>query len=152
MKTITFNAHRGNSTLSLLIRLASRGIYNHISIELNGFIYEAHVGKGVIKTPFKKWNDLTVAESETINITPKNYKIVKAFLEAQVGKKYDIRGIFAFLFIFARPRIGYWYCSELAKVALCHAIGYKNNADTYAQTESPHSFWINFLLIKSLLK
>lgn len=159
---ITFNAHRGDKLLSKLIRLLSRGNYNHVSIELRGHIYEAHIHipswiakalntffafncfreYGVLKTPVELWDNSTVVASQTLKISPEREEEVYSFLEKQVGKKYDTRGILSFLFIYLKPRMGYFYCSELAVITLYKAFGMGKEDYDELQNVSPHLFWI----------
>lgn len=143
---IKFNAHRGNGIISRLIRLFSRGLYNHISIELDGYIYEAHIHTGVHKVLVKEWDAKTVVNSTEIDLSTKRFKETYLFLEKQVGKKYDLRGVLGFLFVAFKPRMGYFYCSELAIVALAKALGKKDRMNN--ALVSPHLFWDILLLSK----
>jgi hypothetical protein len=136
---ITFNAHRGTGLLSNLIVLFSRGLYSHISIELEGYVYEARFRKGVIKTKRDVWNDSTVKDVHSFTISRNDKEVVKAFLEAQVGKTYDVRGVIAFIFTLTKPKIGAWFCSELGIVALSKALG--RTARLNNQLISPTMFW-----------
>lgn len=145
---LTFNTHKGNALLSKLIRFFSRGKYNHTSIQLGNYIYEAHINSGVTKTHRVLWEDKTVVGSITLKIAPERGREIKAFLEAQVGKKYDIRGIFSFFFTTAKPKMGYWYCSELGVVTLYKAIGLTSEEYDELQNVSPHLFWIILTAIK----
>jgi len=118
MKNVKFQFHRGEAKISKLIRFFSRGEYNHVSIRTHRYIYEAHIKQGVIKTPINKWDDSTVVITTKISVSNAGYTNMIKFLNEQVGKKYDIMGILSFFFILLPPRKGYWYCSELASVAL----------------------------------
>lgn len=141
-----FNAHRGNALISRLIRLFSPK-YNHISIEIDGFIYEAHA-PGITKTPVKKWDSSTVVE--TISIRPISKEKVVSFLDKQVGKKYDFMGICSFIWVFMKPQKDRWYCSELAQVALYKALGIRSTADDYNQRVSPYQFWKGLKVIRKI--
>ena len=146
---ITFNFHRGNKPISRMIRLFSGGQYNHVSIKIGRTIYEAHIKNGVTKTSQGLWNDETVAVSAPFEFPYE--KEAKKFLEKQVGKKYDILGIFAFLWVFAKPKKGKWYCSELAQVALYKALGIKSTDSNYQQKVSPQDFYYNLLDLTQIL-
>lgn len=134
-----FYAHKGNSLLSRAIRLFSPK-YNHISIRIGQTIYEAHIHTGVRKVRYSKWEGRKsiVAYRE---IKTKEEKRVRAFLEKQVGKKYDTLGIIGFIWGLIPPKKDKWYCSELAKVALYKALGIRSTAEDYNQRVSPYQFW-----------
>ena len=134
-----FQAHTGYHPISILIRLFSRGRFNHISIKLGEFIYEAHLKGGVMKTHERDWDDSTVVETKEVKITAVQRVAVRLWLNKQVGKKYDLWGIFAFISFFAKPRMGYWYCSEYATVALAKALDKKTLLEK--QKISPETFW-----------
>ena len=150
MNKIQFNAHSGDHIGSMIIKAFSRGKYSHISILFGGYVYEAVAKKGVIKTRAENWDSSTVIDSMFIRTSDENYMKVLDFLEKQIGKKYDYRGIFSFLFQFLRPKMGAWYCSELAKVVLYKGIGVASTADEYDQTVSPKTFWRDLTAIKQV--
>jgi len=135
---MTFQFHKNNSFISRLIRLLSHGEFNHVSILAGEFVYEAHIDKGVVKTHQDKWNSSTVVDR--IEYYSYNQPEVVEWLEKQVGKKYDITGIFSFISIFAKPRMGYWYCSELAMVAFSKMKGIQDE-DIENQKVSPYLFY-----------
>lgn len=141
-----FNFHYGYGTVSTLIRWASRGRVNHVSIELGDWVSEAKEGIGVQRTKKTKWDSSTVIE--TIEIECKDEQAVKQFLMEQVGKKYDYRGVFSFLWGFTSPKQGAWYCSELAFVALVKALGLKGK-DFEEWRVSPHMFLCILKLVQS---
>jgi len=139
-----FNTHYSNKLLSKLIRLFSQGEYDHTSIEVNGYVYEAKIRVGVIKTPVKKWNSSTVVDSRTLKISPYRTKKVEQWLNEQVGKKYDIFGVLSFVWVLFKEEKGRWLCSELAYVALMKALNVKSD---YNQRKSPHAFWYDLGVI-----
>lgn len=136
---IIFNFHYGYGLISTLIRWFSRGRYNHVSIQLGDFTYEAIEGKGVIKTLTKKWNADTVVESVVLTISDKAEQDLFKFLEEQVGKKYDYRGVLSFLWGFTRPKEGAWFCSELAMITFVKTKGLRAS-DFEGERVSPHLF------------
>jgi len=148
MKKITFNAHRGDAIISRLIRVLSPQ-YNHISIQLGHHIYEAHIDTGVRKVRRLKWDDTTVVDTISIFCEDEHYQETKDFLEKQVGKKYDILGIVGFIWVFTKPRIGRWYCSELAQVILYKANGISSSEEDYTQKVSPFAFWRTLQLLRA---
>ncbi len=144
---IIFHAHRGEAKLSKIIRWMSPK-YNHISIEVDDVVFEAHINCGVRKTYSDDWDGSTVVESIRIKVSDYHLGRVWEFLNKQVGKKYDTLGIFAFLWWFFKPRKDRWYCSELAQVALYKALGIRSTDDDYNQKVSPYTFWRNLQLVK----
>lgn len=142
---LVFYAHRGNALISRLIRIVSPR-FNHISIRTGDFVYEAHIKGGVTCTYYKDWKGKkTVADRKVMTLTIEESARVVAFLEAQVGKKYDITGIFAFLTVFSKPRKGRWFCSELAMVALLKVLNRKLPFEN--QKVSPDMFWLILNLV-----
>lgn len=144
---ITFHAHHGDAKLSRIIRWMSPK-YNHISIQIDEVIFEAHIDHGVTRSLVGTWNGSTVAESITIKCSSENLGKTWEFLNKQVGKKYDTFGIFAFLWWFFKPQKDRWYCSELAQVALYKALGVISTAEDYNQKVSPYQFWRNLQVVK----
>lgn len=145
---VTFQAHRGDALLSRAIRLLSPK-YNHISIRVENEVFEAHIKTGVTKTPYKIWKGKTsvVAKQELFIDDIRGLKLV-AFLNKQVGKKYDVLGIFSFLWVYFRPKKDRWYCSEYAQVALYKCLGIRSTENDYNQKVSPYQFWRNLRTVK----
>lgn len=136
---IIFQAHRGDALLSRAIRLLSPK-YNHISIRIEDTVYEAHIGTGVTETPYKKWKGKkTVVAKKSIEVDLMTGLKVLDFLFNQVGKQYDLWAVISFVWVFMKPRKGYWMCSELAIVTLGKALGRRDVFDN--QKISPDLFW-----------
>ena len=134
-----FQFHYSKTFLGFLIRLLSLGRFNHVSIRLGNYVYEAHINTGVRRTLYTKWNNETVVQIKEVLLEQDEYQRVYSWLNKQVGKKYDLLGIFSFLFFFLPPRKGYWYCSELAICSLAKA---KNKTDQIQnQKVSPQLFF-----------
>lgn len=145
---ITFQAHRGDALLSRAIRLLSPR-YNHISIRVGFLVYEAHIHNGVTQTPYKLWQGKkSVVAKKSFEVDDQTAMRMVSFLATQVGKKYDIWGIFGFLWWFFKPRKDRWYCSELAQVALYKMLGIRSTADDYDQKVSPYQFWRNLRMVR----
>lgn len=134
-----FQFHSKDTLISILIRFITQGKFNHVSIRIGKYVYEADMGKGVIKTLYSKWDNSSVVECITVK-TKHEKKVVK-FLNEQVGKKYDITGVLSFLLIFSKPKVGMWYCSELGFGAYLRS---KNNyiSGTEGQKISPYFLYI----------
>jgi len=118
-----FQFHYSKTLLGFLIRLFSFGRFNHVSIRLGNYVYEATARRGVIRTLYTKWDDRTMVFSKKIELTPDEYQRAFIWLNQQIGKKYDFIGILSFIFFFLPPRKGWWYCSEYAICALAKAKG-----------------------------
>lgn len=136
---IVFQAHKGTALLSRAIRLLSPK-YNHISIRVENEVFEAHIKHGVTKTPYKTWKGKSsvVAKKSLELDTITGLKVV-SFLNKQVGKKYDLWSVIGFVWVFMKPRNGFWMCSELAIVALGKCLGRRDVFDN--QKVSPDLFW-----------
>lgn len=145
---VTFQAHKGTALISRAIRLLSPK-YNHISIRIGDEVFEAHIKTGVTKTPFSVWEGKkTIVNKKSLEIDDIRGLRLVAFLNKQVGKKYDTLGIFGFLWWFFKPRKDRWYCSELAQVALYKCLGIRSTSDDYNQKVSPYQFWRNLRAVK----
>jgi len=130
---ITYNFHISNTPYAKAIRLYSK--YSHVSIEAGDYVYEALVKGGVVKTHKLGWKSETVFKTVSLDNLSEN-EVIK-FLDAQVGKKYDILGVLSFIWRFLPNRIGAWYCSELAMVSLVKGLGVKE----FNQKETPEGFY-----------
>lgn len=129
----------GKGIVSKLIMFFSAGYYSHVAIELDGFVFESEWYCGVIKTPVDQWGGSAVKETlETRLMDPKRDEIL-SWLNKQVGKKYDWLGVLSFVFGFLKPRMGYFYCSELAAICYYKSINY--HAEVQSQKISPQMFY-----------
>lgn len=104
--------YSGSKIGDLLVRVFTRSKFSHVAIEVDSTIYESWYKTGV-----RKFN-CPVNYSEVIEICGLNEKDMKAFLEAQVGKPYDFKAIFSFLFSHNWEELKAWFCSELVAMAL----------------------------------
>jgi uncharacterized protein YycO len=130
MKIITFNLHRGTGLVSKAIMLLTSGSYSHASVNFGENRYESIIGGGVVKNQEQKVNRSKVVKQYHIKVTNKNYSLLENWINDQVGKKYDYAAILSFISpLFHKPRIGYWYCSELAYVLYAKARGNLGNVD-----------------------
>ena len=136
---IKFQFHHWDKLLSKLIRLFSGGFFNHVSIEINWYIYEAHIHTGVRKVQVIEWEDDTVHTYYQYDLWPKREKYVQEWLEKQCGKKYDTLGVLSFLWRFIPQREGAFYCSELAFIAFMKL--HKIEKWNYKQKKSPQDFY-----------
>lgn len=134
---ITYNSHKSRTLLGKLIRFFSRGKFSHTSINLNGVIYEAHIGTGVRTIQEKDWDGKYILSSTTFKIDVHTHRELKYWLDRQVGKKYDLWGVLSFIWRFAQPQKGKWFCSELAMVTLAKQF----HLYEYNQRQSPTDFY-----------
>jgi uncharacterized protein YycO len=116
-----FQFHYSKTFIGFLIRLFSFGRFNHVSIRLGNYVYEATTTRGVIRTLYTKWDGRTMVFSKKIELTTEEYQRAFIWLNKQLGKKYDFIGILSFIFFFLPPHKGYFYCSEYAICALAKA-------------------------------
>lgn len=130
---VTYQFHKTNNIIGKTIRLYSK--YSHVSIKVQGYVYEAVMGRGVIKTPESEWSNDTVVRVEIFEGLDEN--LIIKFLEAQLDKDYDYFGVISFMWRIFPTRVGYWYCSELAMVSLMKGLG----KEEYDQRQSPVNFY-----------
>ena len=148
MHELTFHFHTGNKLLSRAIRFFSRGNFNHTSIQIGDTIWESHIHTGVHKKKRIDWNGKTIKESITILITEKQKRKVVAWLNRQVGKKYDWLGALSVIWRCFKQKIGSWYCSELGMVAWMKAKDVPSSK--YNQRKSPQDLFELLTLIQCL--
>lgn len=107
------------SFIDKLVCFFSRGKYSHIAILFDdGSSIEAVPFKGVIynKNLIKSRNKNQIIEVYNIKTTTKQDRIIKYFLERQLGKGYDYLSVLGFIINktdVGRKEYGKWFCSEL---------------------------------------
>lgn len=97
---------------ALIIRIFTKSRFSHVAIEVNGKLYESHFSTGVHK--FNSIDNVT----DIIELDNLDDEAVEAFLEAQVGKKYDSKAICSFMFSRTWEDLNKWFCSELCAMAI----------------------------------
>ena len=104
--------YSGSKIGDILIKFFTKSKFSHVAIEVDNNIYEAWYKTGVrkFKTPG--------SYSEVIEVEGLKENDIKAFLEAQVGKPYDFKAIFSFMFRHNWEDLKAWFCSELVAMAL----------------------------------
>ena len=109
--------YRGKSLISKLIRWQTRSQYSHVSVEIDGQNYEAwHIG-GVVR---RSWNEGHTSGTQVDVLRPVNTVNVvrmRHFLEQQIGKGYDYKGVLRFLSRRDERLDNRWFCSELVAQA-----------------------------------
>lgn len=125
--------YKGKSLTSQLIKFQSRGVYSHVAFLLeNGTVIEAWQDGGVLHNASLGMRHSPGTEVDIFDLPAMETYQKRAlmhFLNEQLGKKYDFRGVFRFLSL---PRIfnrldpmaddvTRWFCSELAFAATNHA-------------------------------
>lgn len=114
---IKFHFYEGKSLISFFIKWRTCGKYSHVSIELDGIVYEAKEFKGVVKSNDKyKYNAIGTC-TRTIELDLRFYDKWLAFkksLDEKVGGKYDWYAILNFLGNWNKHNPLKWFCSELA--------------------------------------
>lgn len=108
---------RGRGIISALIRWQTRSDYSHAGILMpDGRIIEAWQGKGVRVKWLSDWCDVDLFGVH--GMTPEQWQAAIGYCKAQIGKKYDYRGVFRFLSRRKVPADDRWFCSELVAKAL----------------------------------
>ena len=97
---------------ALVIRVFTRSRFSHVAIEVGNTLYESRFATGVHKPKHIK-NVTDILELDDLDD-----QSVKAFLEAQVGKKYDSKAICSFFFSRIWENTKKWFCSELGAMAI----------------------------------
>jgi uncharacterized protein YycO len=119
--------YRGKSVVSRIIRAINWSQYSHVAWvdDIDGTVIEAwHIG-GVahVKTPSSNHTPGTAVDLFIVlDEEPHHTAMIREFLMAQVGKKYDFAGILGFIFRATHlQRKQKWFCSELVAEAYATA-------------------------------
>lgn len=111
MEVITFHFHRGNSIFGKMVEWRTLSRVAHVSIEVRGYHYNAFLDKRFYKTTKIGKN---VVESYSFIVSKEVATTAVTILERAIGKLYDVRSIFGFIFNINRQSRGRVYCSEIA--------------------------------------
>jgi len=116
---------KGRGVMSRLIEWQTRGDYSHAAIfdDDTNTLYESWQSDGVHKKPNWSAHDDPTVDFFKFAHTRAEAKIIRGFLEAQLGKKYDWLGVLRFV---SRTQLRpdakeKWFCSELVTAALASA-------------------------------
>lgn len=146
---ITFNFHRTHTLLGKLIRFFSGGMVNHVSVKIGEYIWEAlfsikivnrrlKIIARVIKTHESEWDkDYQVVKK--YNVETCYESTIVYWLDKQVGKKYDWRGVLSFIFPNLKEKKDRWNCSEMGTVVLAKALNMASG--TYNKRQSPQGLF-----------
>lgn len=137
---VTYNFHKTNTLIGYLIRIFTKSEFNHVSVTVDGYTYEADILQGVWVVPKEK----NIGIIKSVEIKKVNDCEVIYFINEQLGKKYDLLGVLSFIWRFLPNRIGRWYCSELAMVSLCKGLG----VEEFNQKVTPKDFYYVTQLVK----
>lgn len=110
---IRFYYYKGNKIGNWLIRARFGSEFSHVGILLGDQFYEATFSKGVSKV--HELDARVPHLYEDIYVTEESYKAVLAFMDAQVGLKYDFEAIFGFIIGSKKQDKTKWFCSELGR-------------------------------------
>lgn len=115
--------YKGTGFFSKAVLFFSRGGYSHCSVLFDdGTIIEANPFVGVRRCDSitEKLDTNIVIDIFEVKTTKKQDKIIKTFLEKQVGKGYDYAAILGFILYASedgRRKYARWICSELVFAA-----------------------------------
>lgn len=114
--------YRGKSMISKAIRWQTRSDYSHAAWVCPDFsVIEAWWPHGVrhVADPFLLHTEDTEIDLWAVSgLTAQQEREVERFLRLQLGKRYDMRGVFQFLSRRPCPQNERWFCSELVAAAL----------------------------------
>ena len=141
--------HKPDATDSFLDRLYEKAIqiwtgcpYFHVQHIFNGHVYIARTYQGVVKLSLSDWTiDSERYDHYAIPISVSRFNHLQVFLDSQVGKGYDWKGIFfsQALHIDEQDKKK-WFCSELVARFL-QLSGYDNILNKHAECYSPCSLF-----------
>lgn len=138
MAKLRFHFHRTNTLAALLIRWKTNSVFNHTSVELNGYFYDAKLGR-----PLKRLTMRTAGIKETVEFDISSIDLliqIRAELESHVGKHYDLKAMFGFALGNNKQSKRNTYCSELTMIVLRILSGMPPHA--YPELISPKDAYI----------
>jgi len=147
---IVIALYKGVSPLSRMIRFRTWSAYSHASIHIPGVgEFESWIPNGVRCTPDLGAGHISGTPVDVFHLkwcSPTQEGKMLHFLQAQVGKKYDYRGVLGFLSRRDRAQNqDKWFCSELV-FAACQAAGIDLLARIPAHRVSPDLLTLSPLL------
>lgn len=129
---------RSDDIGGFLIRLFTWSKWNHVAIEVNGYVYEAVSGGGVRRIKARAYPHVW-SQSTPVNLWVRNHAAAETFLKLQVGKPYDWLALLSWPIRSTWQSPHRWFCSELAAKALRHA-GYTYIGEK-AHRVTPEDLW-----------
>jgi hypothetical protein len=111
MEVITFHFHRSSTIFGKLVEWRTGSHVAHVSIEVRGYHYNAFLDKRFYRTTELGKNRV---ESYSFMVSKEVAANAVTILERAIGKLYDVRSMFGFLFNINRQSRGRVYCSEIA--------------------------------------
>lgn len=111
---IRFHFYEGKGIAPAIIKWRTRGIYSHVSIEINEIIYEAKEWRGVVKSnSIYTYNDIgTCTKTIEIDMQYSSFLEFRKFIQSKLGCKYDWGAILNFLGNWNKHNPDKWFCSE----------------------------------------
>lgn len=108
---------RSKGWAAAIIRVGTMSPFNHVSIEVDGLVYEALTRRGVVHRRADLFG-AAWSRVETVSVAIPDADSVRLFLKNQIGKPYDWGGVFALPFRANWHNQDKWFCSELVAAAL----------------------------------
>jgi hypothetical protein len=115
---VSLEHHRPHSLWGWAIALATRSIWSHTAVIIGKDRYEALVGQGFVKRP---WKYRKGTYETVLNLSESQGKAFQARLELMVGTKYPAPWYMALSYVFApflRDMKRRLYCSQAALEAI----------------------------------
>ena len=126
--SIKIAQYKGKSFTSKVIKRVTKGEYSHTAIILeDGRIIEAWQGCNkvrVISDLSEGHSPGTPVDIYNVSMNSAQKKRFTEFVEAQIGKKYDYKGLVGFYFNSGVQNEDKWFCSELFAAACIYAEAY----------------------------
>lgn len=131
----------GDSKVSEIIQRASMARWSHVAIAVDGFVYEALMQGGVIKSTASDFAR-NANPQDSLRIAVPNKIGLVSFLESCVGAGYDWGGLFGYPGRRDWEEPGRWFCSELVAAALIQGgLWSLQQAFGEASRVSPKDLW-----------
>lgn len=132
MKSINFHLHESGTLVSRLICWWLNTKYSHVSVEVEGVWYQSYWGLDFYKTTVKPTD---IKKTVHLSVDDNKAKAVVDMLDSKLGERYDYKSIVSWVFRINHQARKYWYCSEVAKVALDIVTGSKVKYDRMIKPE-----------------
>ena len=110
---------KGRGFVSKLIKWQTNGVYSHAAIQRpDGRIVEAwhNPAKVRLRGNLTDWRD--VEAYSVVGMSEDQWQTTLAWLDKQIGKKYDFGGVFRFVTRWRKKQDEKWFCSELVFQAI----------------------------------
>ena len=122
MAVIKFHFHENDGFFSNLVEWRTNSRFGHISVEVNGYYYQAYVESRFYRTT-ERPDD--IVETISLEVSDSLAIRIEGLLKTYLGRLYDMNSVWGWLVNKGRQSKRRWYCSEMALTVLTMIVGEK---------------------------